>query len=350
MRDFFRRHSFSITFVVVLAAIVFYDPSNQEAIARFSGFTMGTSYDIQVVDIPASASLDELSSGVATILSRLDREIFSTYAENSEVSQFNRHRLNAPFSVSDDLMAVLSQSKEVAIESGGVFDITIGPLVNLWGFGPGELVQRSQIPSDAEIRMALESIGVENLLLDTANSEISKTKPITIDLSGIAKGYAVDQAAAYLESNGITNYFIEVGGEIKVSGLKPGDLDWVPAIEAPEDGPVRVYEVLTNRGETLALAGSGDYRNYFELDGVRYSHEIDPRSGKPVSHNLAAAFVLAESAARADALATALMILGVEEGRQLIERENLKAFLIYRNESAELNHFVSQDFDAYINR
>lgn len=348
MREIFRRHSFSITFGVVLAVLVFYEPDNQGDIARFSGFTMGTSYEIQVVAIPAATSLDELSGEITALLTRLDREIFSTYDEKSEVSQFNRHSINSPFSASAELIEVLIEAKAIALETGGVFDITIGPIVNLWGFGPGEIVQRSQIPSATEINTAMENIGIENLLIDSANSEISKSHPITIDVSGIAKGYAVDRVAAYLESNRITNYFVEVGGEIKASGQKPGNLDWVPAIEAPVDGPVRVYEVLSSRGETISLAGSGDYRNYFEVDGVRYSHEIDPRTGNPVSHNLAAAFVLDESATRADALATALMILGLQEGQALIERENLKALLIYRSENAELNHYASQGFAAYL--
>ena len=137
MLEIIRRHSFSIAFFALFAAIVFYESIEGAVIERFSGFTMGTSYEIQVVDIPISTNLSELSGGIAELLLQLDREVFSTYAEDSELSKFNKHGLNSPYTVSDDLFAVLRLSKEIATESGGVFDVTIGPVVNLWGFGPG---------------------------------------------------------------------------------------------------------------------------------------------------------------------------------------------------------------------
>ena len=139
MLEIIRRHSFSIAFFALFGAIIFYEPIEGAVIERFSGFTMGTSYEIQVVDIPISTNLSELSVGIADLLLRLDREVFSTYAEDSELSKFNRYSLNSPYTVSDDLFVVLRLSKEIAIESGGVFDVTIGPVVNLWGFGPGRI-------------------------------------------------------------------------------------------------------------------------------------------------------------------------------------------------------------------
>ena len=223
MLEIIRRHSFFIAFFTLLLVIFFYESIEGAAIERISGFTMGTSYEIQLVDIPISTNLAELSGGIAELLFELDREVFSTYAEDSELSKFNRLGINSPYAVSNDLLAVLRLSKEIAIESGGVFDVTIGPVVNLWGFGPGRFEQGSLLPSDNAIKNAMTNVGVENLILNIANSEISKTKSIKIDLSGIAKGYAVDQVAVYLESHGVTNYFIEIGGEIKVSGLKPGN-------------------------------------------------------------------------------------------------------------------------------
>lgn len=348
MLDIFRRHSFSITFLVIVLGTVFLLPGTDNNRERFTGFTMGTSYEVQLVGIPATTSRELLSQQVGSLLARLDREVFSTYAPNSELSRFNAHGVNVPFIASEELIEVLSLAKQIAGESDGVFDVTIGPLVNLWGFGSEPKVISEQVPSADAISAALDLIGVSKLLIDESGFEIRKSDEITIDLSGIAKGFAVDQVAQLIEEQGVSNYFIEIGGEIKVRGYKEGGEEWVPAIESPQDGVVSIYEILGSRGEALALAGSGDYRNYFELDGVRYSHEIDPRTGQPVTHDLAAAFVIHDSAAAADAYATALMILGLEEGRAFAERFNLNVYLIYRNESSELAHFVSSGFLPYI--
>lgn len=348
MLEIFRRHSFSITFFLIVFGTVFLLPDPGTDRERFSGFTMGTSYEVQIVGMPSSTSRDELSQKVGELLARLDREVFSTYAPDSELSRFNAHGANVPFIASEELIAVLSMAKRIASESDGAFDITVGPLVNLWGFGSDLASGPEQLPADEAIDAALESIGIAKLQIDEARFEIRKTDEITIDLSGIAKGYAVDEVAQLLRGHDVSNYFIEIGGEIKVGGYKEGGEEWVPAIETPSEGVASVYAVLGSRGEEIALAGSGDYRNFFELEGVRYSHEIDPRTGRPVNHELAAAFVIHESAAAADAYATALMILGLEEGRVFAQRENIKSFLIYRNESAELDHFVSAGFAPYV--
>ena len=194
----------------------------------------------------------------------------------------------------------------------------------------------------------MQKVGISKLIINQSLTQIRKSADIYVDLSGIAKGYAVDQIASLLRSYSISNYFIEVGGEIKVSGVKAGGVGWVAAIEAPIAESFQIYEVLNNRTETVALAGSGDYRNFFEIDGVRYSHEIDPRSGKPISHNLAAAFVLNESAAVADAYATALMVLGLEKSRLLIESTGIKAYIIYRLEDESFSHYISPGFKPYL--
>lgn len=347
MTEILRRHAFSITFISLLIAFVFFSTSGEEDIERFSGYTMGTSYEVQLVGVDSQSTLQEISSGISVLLGRLDKEVFSTYASDSELSRFNRHAVGVPFSASAELIEVLELAHEVSELSNGAFDVTIGPLVNLWGFGP-ELAPPARVPDDGEIRAALQEVGYESIEIDAANGVISKSRPIYVDLSAIAKGYAVDKVGDYLASLGIENYFLEVGGELRMAGLKPGGLSWVPAIESPDAEAARIYEIFFSRGETLAVAGSGDYRNYFEADGVRYSHEIDPRTGRPITHNLAAAYVLTSSTARADALATAFMVMGPQASRQLAEELQLAVYLISKDADAGFTDYYSPEFATYL--
>ena len=244
---------------------------------------------------------------------------------------------------------ILSElSDEIRKLTLGAFDITVGPLVDLWGFGSKSDLPFGQLPTPEEIRDAKSRMGAENLVIDQAKLEIIKKKDIQIDLSAVAKGYSVDEVALLLDSLSLESYFIEVGGEIKMKGLKLNDEEWITAIETPSNGSASIYQLLANRGKLFSIAGSGDYRNYFEVDGVRYSHEIDPRSGNPISHRLAAAFVISESAAEADALATAFMVLGLEESRLIIENGNIPAFLISRKSNNQFESFVSSPFSSYL--
>lgn len=347
MIELLRRHSFSITFLVILFAFVFLSTGGEGDIQQLSGYTMGTTYQLQLVDMPESKSPQEVAEDVRSLLAELDTGIFSTYAADSELSRFNRHGVNVPFIASRHLLRVLEQAQSVAALTGGAFDVTVGPLVNLWGFGP-TVKPDDAVPEQAEIDALLENVGYEFLQIDTAASEIRKTRAIYVDLSGIAKGYAVDQVAAYFDELGVENYFLEIGGELKIKGAKPNGVNWVPAIEAPIDGESRVYEIFSNRGETIGVAGSGDYRNYFEDSGVRYSHEIDPRKGRPVSHNLAAVYVIAPETALADALATAFMILGLDAGRELAERENMAVYFIYKSEGDTFADAITDGFTRYL--
>ncbi len=345
MAEIFRRHAFSITFLVILFGFVFFSGGDDELVS-LSGFTMGTTFQVQLVEIPPDMERETLAEEIGRLLARLDREIFSTYSANSELSRLNRHAVGTPFLVSKEMMDVLVMAREISLLTGAAFDVTVGPLVNLWGFGP-EISLQDQVPADAAIASALENIGYQRLMIEQANSRVRKTRDISIDLSAIAKGYAVDKLAEYLDELGAESYFLEIGGELKIKGLKPGDESWVPAIEAPVDQVSRVYEIFYSRGETIAVAGSGDYRNYFEQDGIRYSHEIDPRNGRPISHNLAAVYVIDESTARADALATAYMILGLDQARALAQRENQAAYFIYK-EGDDFSDYVTPAFQRYL--
>lgn len=347
MTGILRRHAFSITFVAILVAFVLLSSSDEGEILRLTGYTMGTTYDLQLVDIPEQYTLAEISDSVDAMLARLDRQLFSTYAKDSELSRFNRHPVGQSFVVSAEMIEVLQLAQQIAVLTNGAFDVTVGPLVNLWGFGPdiGQVPER--VPSDAALAAAATRVGHDYLQIDASGSSISKSRDIEVDLSAIAKGYAVDKLGEYFDSLGIDAYFLEIGGELKMKGLKPGGSSWIPAIEAPEASQSRIYEIFFSRGDTLAVAGSGDYRNYFEDNGIRYSHEIDPRTGRPISHNLAAAYVIEDSAARADALATAMMILGAEQGRELAQQQEFAAYFITKTATG-FDEFYTEQFTYYL--
>ena len=340
-----------LRFLILLAlglflAVGFY--SEEKNLYSFSGFTMGTTFAIQFVTVSSSLDVLAIEEQTAELLQELYREVFSTYSSSSELTALNQNPVDVPFNSSHDLIEVLKLSEEIRQITDGAFDITISPLVNLWGFGSesDELIDR--IPSSADIADAKSKMGAENIIIYEDRSEIVKTKDVQIDLSGIAKGYSVDKIAMLLDSFGLDSYFIEVGGEIKLKGFKPGYEEWVPAIETPSEGQLAIYQLLSSQGKGFSLAGSGDYRNYFKIDGVRYSHEIDPRTGNPVSHDLAAAFVISKSAAEADALATAFMVLGLEESKPIIQNADLPVFLISRFDENQFENFVSPAFSPYL--
>tara|TARA_Y100001970_G_scaffold117123_1_gene145736 strand:+ start:834 stop:1883 length:1050 start_codon:yes stop_codon:yes gene_type:complete len=320
----------------------------QKSLYRFSGYTMGTSYDIQFIASSSSVNAQLAENEVAALLRRLDREVFSTYSESSELTALNQTPVGDIFIASDDLIEVLRLSDEIRKLTLGAFDITVGPLVDLWGFGSESDLPFGEVPTQEEIRDAKSRVGAESLVINQSKMEIVKKKDIQIDLSAVAKGYSVDEVASLLDSLSLESYFIEVGGEIKMKGLKLNDEEWITAIETPSNGSASIFQLLANRGKLFSIAGSGNYRNYFEVEGIRYSHEIDPRSGHPISHQLAAAFVISESAAEADALATAFMILGLEESKLIIEDGDIPAFLITRNSKNKFKTFVSSPFSAYL--
>ncbi|MEZ5491819.1 MAG: FAD:protein FMN transferase [Gammaproteobacteria bacterium] len=336
MISYLRRYSLSI--VLVSAFVLFYllTSRDNEEILQLTGYTMGTTYRLQIVEVPGSLATTQIQETIGELLTRLDRQVFSTYAEQSELSRFNRAPVGQPRRVSRELLEVAILARDISVMTDGAFDVTVGPLVNLWGFGPDNSLER--VPAAQQIEAARAQVGYQYLQIDPEQSALIRAADIYVDLSGIAKGYVVDQVAAYLDSIGIGSYFLEIGGELKIKGLKPGGAHWVPAVERPEDTAPQVYEILNSQGEELALAGSGDYRNYFEIDGIHYSHEIDPRSGRPVTHNLAAVYVIDSDTARADALATAFMVLGYEAGLELATSHDLAVYFITRAE---------QDFEAH---
>lgn len=303
-----------------------------------TGQTMGTTYSIKIVDPVADAG--ELKALVDAELVRVN-DLMSTYIPDSEISRFNRSPIGEPFPVSADMLEVTRMAGEIFRLSGGRFDVTIGPLVNLWGFGAEH--SRSVVPPDAEIEAAMARVGYTNLV--TGSGTLTRQVDLYLDLSSIAKGYGVDLLAEFLDRRGYSNYLVEIGGELRGRGLSPRDTSWRVAIERP-DAAVRVPFKAINIG-SMALATSGDYRNYFEVEGERYSHTIDPVTGRPITHNLASVTVLAPSAAWADGMATAINVMGEERGLALAEAQDLAVFVIIKADGGFIEHHSSA-FEAYL--
>ena len=345
MMEILRRYSFSIAIAVAILGYLAFFSGQDDEILQLSGYTMGTTFRLQFVGLPRELDRNRIQQEITTLLERLDRQVFSTYSETSELSRLNKSPVGVAAAVSNELVEVALLAREVSLLTDGAFDVTVGPLVNLWGFGPDASLD--QVPPQEQIDAARSRVGYELLQIDIARSTLSRAADIYVDLSGIAKGYVVDQVADYFERRGITSYFLEIGGELKIKGVKPGGEFWVPAVEKPVDDSPQVYEILNSLGEELAIAGSGDYRNYFEVDGRRYSHEIDPRNGAPVSHNLAAVYVIDTSTARADALATAFMVLGYDEGIVLARSADLAVYFIVRVDN-DFEPFFTEQFARYI--
>lgn len=351
LTEFLRRHGLTLVLIAIVGAGLLLqrqpDPVIDGSIHELTGRTMGTTYSVKLVDMPQQVSAQELADAIGAALNRLDRELMSTYSPDSELSRLNRAPINTVLPLSAEMADVLAVARQVSERTDGAFDVTVGPLVNRWGFGPQAV---DDTPSQLEIDALLARVGYQKLQLDVQAGTLTKAADVYIDLSGIAKGYAVDQVAGLLDALDVASYFIEVGGELRIKGFKPGNESWVPAIEKPVDGAPEVYEIFYARGEAIAVAGSGDYRNYFEMDDVRYSHEIDPVTGRPVLHNLAAVYVIAPSAAVADAWATAFMVMGAEKGYELAEQEQMAVYFITRSDDGDgFDQRYTTGFEHYLN-
>ena len=286
---------------------------------------MGTQFNITYVagsTTPDKAIIEQaVTAELATI-----NQLMSTYIPDSEVSRFSTAEANKSFWMSSQTLDVIELSSSISALTEGAFDITVSSLVALWGFGPN--YQEDKVPAASAIAAELANVGYQHLIIDRGAATLTKTRPLQVDLSAVAKGYAVDQLAQYLEAQGVTAYLVEVGGEMRIAGRKPDGSSWRVGIETPVSGERSVQRVLAL--ENTAIATSGDYRNYFEVDGVRYSHTIDPVTGYPITHNLASVTVLDARCARADALATAFMVMGPERGLAFAEFHNIPALFIIK--------------------
>jgi len=290
------------------------------------GEALGTTWTLKVAGESQPDREDELRAVVEKALSEVDVSM-STYREDSELMAFNRSDGLEPFAVSDLLGKVLGEAVDIGFTSGGAFDVTVGPLVNAWGFGPDK--ERTQ-PDRQTLESLQSRIGHDKLEL-TPNG-ITKDHPeLSVDLSAIAKGFAVDLVVDRLVAAGAENVLMEVGGEIVARGENPNDHPWRLGIETPTETGREVHHVVALRD--AAMATSGDYRQYYEVEGRRISHLIDPRTSQPIEHRLASVTVIADRCSTADAWATALSVMGEIDGFELAEKLQLKAYFIVRNDT-----------------
>jgi thiamine biosynthesis lipoprotein len=294
---------------------------------QLDGHTMGTTYSVTVARMPAGATRDALQAVIDGALAEVNEHL-STYDPKSEISAFNASRRTDAVAVSPQLRAIAALAAEVSAASDGAFDITVGPLVRAWGFGGGP--GGAQPVERASLDTIRESTGYRKLELPADGHTLRKTAPaLELDVNGIAPGYAVDLIAERFNALGVHDYLVELGGEIRARGRSPGGRPWRVAVEVPRSGVREPYTLVEL--DDMSVSTSGDYRDFRIIGKRRVSHTIDPRTGEPVTHRLASVCVVHPSAARADAYATALMVLGPDAGLALARRLRLAALFIVRD-------------------
>jgi len=312
---------------------------SKNRLSVLSGPTMGTTWSVKFSGTPKGGA-EALKVDIEAALEQVNAEM-STYRPESDLSRFNAAEAGTLLALPDDTVKVLSAAFAISSMTDGAYDVTVGPLVNLWGFGPDP--DRFEPPSEDDINAALARVGWQQLLLN--GNELLQPGNVYVDLSSIAKGFAVDKVAELLERQGLKNYLVEVGGELRGSGNKPYGQPWRVAVERPIPGVREVEKVVALTD--MAVATSGDYRNFFESDGQLYSHTLDPRTGYPVDHMLASVSVLHESAMMADGLSTAMTVLGPEAGMAFAKQHELAVFFIVRKDKG-VEQLSTPAFDAIL--
>jgi thiamine biosynthesis lipoprotein len=322
-------------------------PSNNSGKSEIllQGRTMGTTYNIKVVSTLEQVEALKLQDKIDLALKQVNQEM-STYIPDSEISLFNQSNAGEVFEISPGFTRVLKESIRLGELSDGKLDITVGPLVNLWGFGPE--LRPEKVPSESVIATTLARVGLNKLHL--VGNQLSKDiSNLYVDLSTTAKGYGVDIVAELIEANGFSNYLVEIGGEMRLKGFKHTGELWAIAIEKPildHSGEHRgVQQIVIPKDNAVATAG--DYRNYFEADGQRFSHIIDPATGKPINHNLVSVTVVHPSSMTADGLSTTLMVMGTEQGMAFAVKNNLAALFISKTEHGFSEQFTVK-FKQYL--
>ncbi|CBW27062.1 thiamine biosynthesis lipoprotein [Halobacteriovorax marinus SJ] len=316
--------------------------SNSSKPLIIDGKTMGTTYHIKYFQSEVELNRKELKNSVDALLVSVNQSM-STYIKSSEISTFNKSRQMTWQKASKEILFVTNRALEIGHKTGGSYDPTLGPLVNLWGFGPNG---KREVPEASAIAKARESVGLSLLSVDVEKGQWKKNHPnVYVDLSSLAKGYGVDEVALLLGRSGAKNYMVEIGGEVRTSGSKNG-APWKIAIESPDiENPKAIYPKILNLNNA-ALATSGNYRNFFTQNKKNYSHTIDFKTGRPVAHTLASVSVAnTDSCMNADAWATALMSLGFEKGYKLAQELKLAAYFIYKLDNNK--HFVSKGTDEF---
>lgn len=322
---------------VLLLCLLLLSACNQgPTLERFGGPTMGSSYSIQYVRQPGGPAPDQVQAEVEAILQAIDAR-YSTYRGDSTVSRFNQLPANQCLTIDADLFELASFGQHLAEQSRGAFDLTVEPLLDLWGFGPQ--AREMHVPDPQALARARERVGYRHLRIE--GDALCKDAPIELDFNSIAAGHAVDLIAQRLRGMGIEAFLAEATGELKAVGRKPDGSAWRVALELPREDRQIARQVIDVEG--MAVSTSGDYRHYFEDNGRRYSHTFDAHLGRPVEHDLAAVTVLDGSALQADGYSTLLLVLGPQQGWDFAVAHGIAAVLVTRVEGG----FVSRSTPAF---
>jgi len=305
-----------------------------------TGRTMGTTYTVKVVT-GYFGSVDGLQEKIDRRLDEINRSI-SPYLKDSEISRFNRfQQVGKEFPISADFLRVMKTAARLYEISGGAWDGTVGPLVDVWGFGRGESPGR--VPPAETIAALLRDVGFDKIDIRDSGALVKRHAPVSLDLSSVGQGYGVDQLVEIMRAAGFTDYLVEIGGEIYAAGARPDGRPWRVGISRPTAGarPDDIYKVVFLKDQ--AFSTSGDYRQFFVQDGIRYSHHIDPTTGYPVRNGVVSVSILAGNCTFADGLGTAVLVLGVEKGLALIDRlEGVEGFLVAEAAAGSLQEYPSK--------
>jgi len=337
------RFTTKISFFVLSLFLLTACQSEKKQIA-LTGSTMGTYYSIKYLAQDNIPSKEQIQKEIDAVLEQVNNQM-STYRKNSELSQFNQSRGEEPFPVSSATATVVKEAIRLNKITEGALDITVGPLVNLWGFGPGD--RPEQIPSKADLAQAYQRVGIQYLAVD-GNKLIKKIPNLYVDLSSIAKGYGVDAVAHYFDKKKITNYLVDIGGELHLKGVNVHNKPWRVAVEKPTPGEQKTVQLILQPGD-MAVATSGDYRNYFEEDGIRYSHTINPKTGLPITNHLVSVTVIDKSCMTADGIATGLDVLGPEKALEVANQHNIATYMIEKTADG-YKEIISEAFKPYLER
>lgn len=314
------------------------------AVTVLEGKTMGTFWRVSVVGVDKSRA-EELRTKVQTQLDGDDR-LLSTWKNDSALMRFNHSRSTTPWPVNEAMADIVTESLRIGRKTQGAMDITVGPLVNLWGFGPDK--QPVSTPTQAQIDAAKARTGLDKLtVINRADRQyLQKSIPdLYVDLSTVGEGYAADHLARLMTEEGISRYLVSVGGALVSRGMNADGQPWRVAIQKPTDRENAVQAIVNINGHGISTSGS--YRNYYELDGKRISHVIDPQTGRPITHKLVSVTVIAPTALEADAWDTGLMVLGTEKAQQVVREQGLAVYMIMK-EGDGFTTWMSPQFRAFL--
>jgi len=329
-----------ITIIIIILFLTACSGKKEKQEILIQGKTMGTTFNIKVI---TSENTDALEKKINQRLKQINKSM-STYDKDSEISKFNRiSDTETEFPITDDFFRVITIAENVYRLTDGAWDGTVDPIVNLWGFGRTN--QDARIPSAEEIEALLPLIGFHNIEISQKKFLRKKKPGISLDLASIAKGYGVDQVAGLIAEHGIKDFIVEVGGEIYASGVRLDGGHWRIGINRPKIDAAfdDIYKVTTLYNK--AFATSGDYRRFFEKDGKRYSHILDPKTGYAVSNKVVSTTVIADNCTFADGLATALMVMGHKKGIELVNNiDNIECLIIVEEADGSLTDYYSKGF------